>query len=104
MHIIIKNYQNFRIYTKIKTRAFLSKVVVESLLDAQEADDQLEYEDLLAIIERADVPEDLSQLSNEILVNNASFVVGQVSLIIFFIFLRIVYEILSTPLNIAHRS
>ena len=59
--------------------SFILQVVVEALFDARDNHDELEYEDLLAIIEKTQVPEDMSPLSNESLVNHASFVVGQVT-------------------------
>ena len=61
-------------FDKIKAKALLSKVVVDALMDAREEQKTLEYEDLLAAIETAEVPEGLSPLTNEMLVNNISFI------------------------------
>ena len=55
------------------------QVVVEALFEAKDNQNDLEYEELLAIISQAEVPEGMPPLSNESLVNHASFVVGQVT-------------------------
>ncbi len=65
-------------FNRIREKAYLSKIVVQSLYDAQENQDQLDYEDLLGVIEKADVPEELV-LNNECLVNNAGFVYNAVT-------------------------
>ena len=71
------NYKTF--FNKIFVKAYVSKIVVEALHKANDNQDSLEYEDLLGIIESADVPADMEKLGSEDLINNASFVVAQVS-------------------------
>ena len=63
-------------FFKVMERAHLSKIVVQALAQAQAENNQLEYEDLLATIEKTDYPD--FQLNNETLINNASFVYNSV--------------------------
>ena len=65
-------------FNKIREKSYLSKVVIEALFDARDKQESLDYEDLLATIEMAEVPKDMSPLSNESLINNASFIHDQV--------------------------
>ncbi len=64
---------------KVKEKAFLSKIVVGALIKANEEMKELSYEDLLAGIEDIAVPEGLPPISEESLINNASFIISQVS-------------------------
>ena len=68
-------------WNKILAKSFVSKIVMETLTDAHENDEllTLTYDELLAAVERYEVPEDMEVLSSEILINNVGWILQQVT-------------------------
>ena len=65
---------------KIMEKVLLSKVIIECLMDARDREEELGYEDMMAIVEGTIVPDGCPPLTEESLINHAQFVVAQVCL------------------------
>lgn len=59
-------------------KVYLSKIVIESLLEAKRNDEDLSYEDMMASIESTPMPEGSQALSEESMITHAQFVIAQV--------------------------
>jgi len=59
-------------------KVYLSKVVIESLLEAKKNDEDLSYEDMMAAVESTPMPEGCQPLSEESMITHAQFIVAQV--------------------------
>jgi hypothetical protein len=68
------------VMSKITEKVFLSKVIIECLLDAKDREEDLGYEDMMAIVEGVVVPEGCPPLTEESLISHAQFVIAQVKL------------------------
>lgn len=79
---------------KMYEKVILAKIVVESLQDAKDREEDLSYEDLMAAVEGVTVPDGCPPLTEESLINHAQFVISQVS---FFDWFRLLGE-MSTPI------
>ncbi len=59
-------------------KVYLSKVVIESLLEAKKNDEDLSYEDMMAAVESTPMPEGSQPLSEESMITHAQFIIAQV--------------------------
>jgi hypothetical protein len=65
--------------SKIMEKVLLSKVVIECLMEARDREEELGYEDMMAIVEGTIVPDGCPPLTEESLISHAQFVIAQVS-------------------------
>ena len=65
--------------SKMTEKVLLSKVIIECLLEAKDREEDLGYEDMMAIVEGTVVPDGCPHLTEESLINHAQFVIAQVS-------------------------
>ena len=66
------------VMAKIMEKVLISKVVIECLMDAKEREEELSYEDMMAVVEGTIVPDGCPSLTEESLISHAQFVVAQV--------------------------
>jgi DNA (cytosine-5)-methyltransferase 1 len=66
------------VMSKIKEKVLLSKVVIECLMDARDREEELSYEDMMAVVEGTIVPDGCPSLTEESLITHAQFVIAQV--------------------------
>ena len=68
-------------WNKILAKSFVSKIVTMTLTEAHENDEllSLTYDELLAKVEKFEVPEGMEGLGSEILINNIGFILQQVT-------------------------
>ncbi len=65
----------------IDTKVFISKAIIEHLIDQNACGEEISYEDLLLAIEERTTPRNVEKITAEAVVKHADFIVSQVRLI-----------------------
>ena len=78
---------------EIDTKTFIAKCVIEHLVSTRDSMEEVEYEDLLTVLEERAAPEGVEKINEDAVVKHADFLVSQVHLIRFCLFYSICMKI-----------
>ena len=65
---------------EIDTKTFIAKCVIEHLMSTKDNMEEVEYEDLLTVLEERTTPEGVERINEDAVVKHADFLVSQVHL------------------------
>ena len=63
---------------EIDTKTFIAKCVIEHLMSAKDSVEEVEYEDLLTVLEERTTPQGIDTINEDAVVKHADFLVSQV--------------------------